>query len=51
MVFLDTKFHKIHKIQVDREIRYYLLNYIFKASGKLNNRDFSLDFSIFFLTS
>ena len=51
MVFLDTKFHKIHKVQVDREIRYYLLNYIFKASGKLSNRDFSLDFSIFFLTS
>ena len=48
IVFLRTKFHEIHKVQVDREIRYYLLNHIFKASVKFNNRDFSLDFSIFF---
>ena len=51
MVFLGTKFHKIHNVQVDCKIRHYLLNCIFKASVKLNNRDFSLGFSIFFLTS
>ena len=51
MFFLGKKFHKIHKVHVDCEIRYYLLNYIFKASVKFNNPDFSLDFSIFFLTS
>ena len=48
IVFLRTKFHEIHNVQVDREIRYYLLNHIFKVSGKFNNRDFSLYFSIFF---
>ena len=51
MVFLGIKFQEIHKVHVDREIRQYLLNHIFKASEKFNNRDFSLNFSIFFLTS
>ena len=45
MIFLGMKVH------VDREIRYYLLNHILKTSLKFNNGDFSLDFSIFFLTS
>ena len=44
----SEELHEIHNVQVDREIRYYLLNHIFKASGKFNNRDFSLHFSIFF---
>ena len=46
IVFLRTKFHEFHKVHVDREIRYYLLNHIFKASVKLNNHDIFLDFSI-----
>ena len=44
MVFLGTNFQKIDKVHVDREIRYYVLNHVFKASVKFNNRDFSLDF-------
>ena len=48
ITFLRTRSHEIHKVQVDREISYYLLNHIFKVSVKFSNPDFSLDFSIFF---
>ena len=48
IVFLRTKSHEIDKVQVNREISYYLLNHIFKTSVKFSNPDFSLDFSIIF---
>ena len=39
MVFLGTNFQEIDKVHVDREIRYYLLNHVFKASVKFNNHN------------